>query len=52
MQKFELKITKRAVKDIRLFSAKEKQKAVKILQNVILKNPYEGKKLVTIQSQI
>ena len=45
MKQYELKITKKAVKDIQFFSEKEKQKCITVLRNVISKNPYIGKKL-------
>ncbi len=45
MKKFKIKITKRALKDLKFFNDKEKSKCKDILLNVILKNPYLGKKL-------
>ena len=46
MQEYEIRITKQAVKDIRKLSPKMIRKLKSILTDVLLKTPYEGKKLV------
>ena len=42
---YEIKITKRALKDIYLLTEKEKKKCKDIFLHVLAKNPYSGKKL-------
>lgn len=46
MDKYEIRITRQAVKDIRKLSPKMVVKLKSILTEVISKNPYEGKKLI------
>ncbi len=46
MQEYEIRITKQAVKDIHKLSPKMIRKLKSILTDVLLKTPYEGKKLV------
>ncbi len=46
MSKYDIKITKTAVKDINSLSPKLKKKLKEILVEVISENPYLGKKLV------
>ncbi|MBA7530010.1 hypothetical protein ES705_22213 [subsurface metagenome] len=46
MQEYEIRITKQAIRDIRKLSPKMIRKLKSILTDVLLKTPYEGKKLV------
>jgi len=43
---YEIRITRRAEKDIQTLSSKLREKLRDILTEVIAKNPFEGKKLV------
>ena len=43
---YEIRFTKEAKKDVAKLSPKLKQKLKKIIQEQIIHNPYEGKKLV------
>ncbi|MBI1871769.1 MAG: type II toxin-antitoxin system RelE/ParE family toxin [Chlamydiae bacterium] len=43
---YEIRITRRAEKDIKNLSQKLREKLFEILTGVICKNPYEGKKLL------
>ena len=43
---FEVRITNRAVKDLKKLTPKLQQKARDIFENILSKNPYLGKKLV------
>ena len=42
---YEIRITKQAYKDIKELTANQKNKLHDILTEVVVKNPYEGKKL-------
>lgn len=44
--KYEIRITKTALKDINQLSIKNKEILKNILINVVAQNPYEGKKLL------
>ena len=46
IERYELRITKQALKDIRTFSPKMKKKLKDIFQEVLAVSPYEGKRLV------
>ncbi len=46
MQKYEVRITKQAFKDIKELSPKMKEKLRSILIEVLTNTPYEGKKLI------
>ena len=43
---YEIRITRRAEKDIKKLSSKLKAKLHDVLSEVLAKNPYEGKKLI------
>ena len=43
---FEILITKQAKKDIEKLTLKNKQKVKDLILNVLIKNPYSGKKLI------
>jgi mRNA interferase RelE/StbE len=43
---FEVRITRRAEKDIKKLSPKLKKKLYEILTEVLAKNPFEGKRLI------
>lgn len=43
---YEIRLTRRAVKDVKKLHPKIKEKLYEILTNIIAKNPYEGKKLI------
>ena len=43
---YEIRITRRAEKDIKRLSPKLKAKLYDVLTEVIVKNPFEGKKLI------
>lgn len=43
---YEIRVTRRAEKDIQKLPPKLKQKLLEILTEVIAKNPFEGKKLI------
>ena len=45
MRSYDIRITKRALKDIRALSPKMKKKLKDLLTEVLSSNPYEGKKL-------
>jgi len=42
---YEIRITKQALKDIKILNEKQKRKFKEILTEVIANNPFEGKKL-------
>ena len=46
MQRYEIRVTRRAEKDIEKLSPKLKDKLYDILTEVIAVNPFEGKKLI------
>ena len=43
---YEIRITKRAFKDIKELSEKQKKKLKSILKEILVVSPYEGKKLI------
>lgn len=45
-REYEIRITRRAERDIKKLSPKLKAKLFDVLTEVIAKNPYEGKKLI------
>mgnify|MGYP001570680287 CR=1 FL=1 len=46
LREYEIRITRRAEKDIKKLSPKLKDKLYDVLTEVIAKNPFEGKKLL------
>ena len=46
MQRYEIRVTRRAEKDIQKLSPKLKDKLYDVLTEVIAVNPFEGKKLI------